>query len=385
MDVGALADAASAELAEGAAADAVDWLESLVAPGRADIRTWLELARARAALGDEAGEKAAIDQAAVLRPNDLSVLIAQGDYFGRAGNERAAAAHYRMALRYMPHYRELPPQLQEGLQRAKAAEERVARALEEFVRDRLDASGLGAGGAPARFSRAVDVLLGKKRAYLQEPRFFYYPELAPIQFYERNALPWLDAVEEAFETVRAELRAVRTGAFSPYVTRTLGRPQSGESGMLNNPDWSAYFLYKNGAQHDGAQHCPGAMAALAEAPLTRIPGRAPSILFSKLAAGAHIPPHNGMLNARLICHLPLIVPAGCEFRVGNDVRAWEEGRAWAFDDTIEHEARNPSAEDRYILIFDVWRPELSEAERAGIVALCEAIDSYAGAPMSWDN
>ncbi|WP_299173193.1 aspartyl/asparaginyl beta-hydroxylase domain-containing protein [uncultured Brevundimonas sp.] len=30
-----------------------------------------------------------------------------------------------------------------------------------------------------------------------------------------------------------------------------------------------------------------------------------------------------------------------------------EGRAWAFDDTIEHEAWNNSDQDRTILIFDV--------------------------------
>ena len=34
-----------------------------------------------------------------------------------------------------------------------------------------------------------------------------------------------------------------------------------------------------------------------------------------------------------------------------------------FDDTIEHEAWNDSVETRVILIFDVWNPFLSEAER----------------------
>jgi aspartyl/asparaginyl beta-hydroxylase (cupin superfamily) len=90
-----------------------------------------------------------------------------------------------------------------------------------------------------------------------------------------------------------------------------------------------------------------------------------------------------MLNARLICHLPLIVPAGCEFRVGNDVRQWVEGKAWVFDDTIEHEAWNRSEHDRYILLFDIWRPELGEEERAAVGALCEAIDAYRG-NVSWD-
>jgi aspartyl/asparaginyl beta-hydroxylase (cupin superfamily) len=83
-----------------------------------------------------------------------------------------------------------------------------------------------------------------------------------------------------------------------------------------------------------------------------------------------------MINARLICHLPLIVPPGCGFRVGNEVRAWEPGKLLIFDDTIEHEAWNDSGEDRILLIFDVWRPELTLEERRAVTAVFEAIDSY---------
>jgi aspartyl/asparaginyl beta-hydroxylase (cupin superfamily) len=87
-----------------------------------------------------------------------------------------------------------------------------------------------------------------------------------------------------------------------------------------------------------------------------------------------------MLNGRLICHLPLIVPAGCWLRVGNETREWEEGRLLIFDDSIEHEAMNPTSELRIILLFDIWRPELSEAERRGVSAIFEAIDGYGKAP-----
>jgi aspartyl/asparaginyl beta-hydroxylase (cupin superfamily) len=46
------------------------------------------------------------------------------------------------------------------------------------------------------------------------------------------------------------------------------------------------------------------------------------------------------------------------FRVGNDVREWVPGRAWVFDDTIEHEAWNDSDKLRVVLIFDIWHPHL---------------------------
>jgi aspartyl/asparaginyl beta-hydroxylase (cupin superfamily) len=85
-------------------------------------------------------------------------------------------------------------------------------------------------------------------------------------------------------------------------------------------------------------------------------------------------------NARLVCHLPLVVPEGCWFRVGAETRLWRRGEAFVFDDTIEHEAMNPSGELRIILIFDIWRPELTETERAAISTIFDAIDSFQGLP-----
>lgn len=383
LDAAALTQAAYVALSKGEAAQARDLLERVAAAQRADASAWLALAHARGVLGDDAGRGAAIDQALALEPNDLRVLLAKGDYMAAAGDARGASAFYAAAMQYMPRYKALPPQLQEGLRRAQAANQQLVRELEDFVRARLEESDAGGADAPARFRMAVDILFGKKRAYVQEPRYLYYPELPQIQFYERAAFPWLDGVEAATADIRDELRGVIGGDFKPYVTQAAGRPQQSQAGLAGNPDWSAYFLYKDGAEQAGARACPRTVAALQAAPLTRIPKRTPSILFSKLAAGAHIPPHTGMLNARLICHLPLIVPAGCEFRVGNDVRVWEEGKAWVFDDSIEHEAWNKSGEDRYILIFDIWRPELSAHEQASIAALCQAIDAYRGS-ASWD-
>ena len=84
------------------------------------------------------------------------------------------------------------------------------------------------------------------------------------------------------------------------------------------------------------------------------------------------PAHVGVDNTRLVCHLPLVVPPGCWFRVGAETREWREGEAFAFDDTIEHEAMNPTDVLRIVLIFDVWHPGLAEAERAAVAATIAA-------------
>jgi aspartyl/asparaginyl beta-hydroxylase (cupin superfamily) len=100
------------------------------------------------------------------------------------------------------------------------------------------------------------------------------------------------------------------------------------------------------------------------------------VMFSLLKPSAHIPPHTGMLNIHYICHLPLIVPPNCSFRVGQQTVEWQEGKMLAFDDSVEHEARNGSGEDRLILIFDVWNPHLSDEEKLLVAKLLELAEDY---------
>ena len=74
-------------------------------------------------------------------------------------------------------------------------------------------------------------------------------------------------------------------------------------------------------------------------------------------------------------HLPLIVPEDCSFRVGGETRNWVPGEAFAFDDTIEHEAWNRSNRDRAILIIVAWNPYLSDDVRGMIGRLYAAADA----------
>jgi aspartyl/asparaginyl beta-hydroxylase (cupin superfamily) len=52
------------------------------------------------------------------------------------------------------------------------------------------------------------------------------------------------------------------------------------------------------------------------------------------------------------------------------------GEAWAFDDSIEHEAWNDSDHVRVILIIDLWNPLLTEAERRLVEAMMVARGRY---------
>ncbi|MBA3486310.1 MAG: aspartyl/asparaginyl beta-hydroxylase domain-containing protein, partial [Lysobacter sp.] len=137
------------------------------------------------------------------------------------------------------------------------------------------------------------------------------------------------------------------------------------------------YLWQDGQPvEEHIAHCPRTYEAIIQLDVPHITTRAPAILFSRLHPGARIPPHSGMLNTRLICHLPLIVPPGCGFRVGGEARQRKQGELLVFDDTVEHEAWNEGSSDRIILIFDIWRPELTARERRAVTALFEAVDRY---------
>jgi aspartate beta-hydroxylase len=81
-------------------------------------------------------------------------------------------------------------------------------------------------------------------------------------------------------------------------------------------------------------------------------------------------------NTRVVTHLPLIIPDDCALRVGGETHVWQTGQCVTFDDTFEHEAWNRSDQTRVVLIFDNWNPDLSEAERAAVTDLVEAIGDF---------
>jgi aspartyl/asparaginyl beta-hydroxylase (cupin superfamily) len=140
--------------------------------------------------------------------------------------------------------------------------------------------------------------------------------------------------------------------------------------LNRSSDWTAIHLLKNGSRIEAnALHCPETLALLAQLPQPQIQGASPNAMFSLLRPHTHIPPHVGIANTRLVCHLPLIVPEGCWFRVGAETRPWKRGEAFLFDDSIEHEAMNPTDQLRVVFIFDVWHPDLSKAEREAVAAL----------------
>ena len=315
--------------------------------------------------------------------SDADAMAAKGDHRLLNGDHRGASAFYETALGLLQQRGRGG-----GVLAGRVAENIgwLHRRFGDHLVDSLSAAGFPRGDWHPRFARALAIMQGHARreptpaAFPQMPLAFYYPGLPLVEYAPRDAFAWADAIEAQTDAIRAEGERLlgETGGFDAYVKRIDDRPQGDVHGMLDNRDWTSFELTRRGEfVPERTALCPVTEATLSEhAPLCRIAGRAPTPMFSLLAAGRRIPPHTGMLNTRFVCHLPLIVPGGGGLRVGATTRGWEVGRLMLFDDTVEHEAWNDADEDRLVLIFDVWRPELEQAERAQIQALFAAVDSY---------
>lgn len=339
--------------------------------------------------GDAAAELAALDRALSLDPYFLPALLSKGAALERIGQTKHAAQVYKNALTVASEGERLPGELQELLVRARRAVDDNAAQLDAH----LDAV-LAAARArhPAarwdRFEAGKKAMLGQGKIYAQQPSMFHLPQLPAIPFYDPEDFDWLPALEARTGDIREEfLSAYRedNGEFVPYVDHPDSAPLNQWAELNRSPRWSVLFLWKDGQRIDSAcARCPRTAAAVESVPQVFIPGLAPTVNFSVLAPRTRIPPHTGSTNVRLIVHLPLIVPEGCAYRVGHDNRVWEEGKAWVFDDTIEHEAWNGSDRPRAILMFDIWNPLLTAAERDMVSALLDGVKDFyrnEGAPV----
>ena len=237
----------------------------------------------------------------------------------------------------------------------------------------------------AKIDHAVDTYLGRKPVEwphpLQRPTFMLVPGLPPQPWFEREQFPFLERIEAQTDAIREEMLAVLEdeSRLSPYVDMRANAPAEPIWRALNrSPAWSAYHLYRYGERKDAnCARCPRTIAALDSIPIMRIEGHSPEAMYSILRPRTAIPPHTGVINGRLTVHLPLVVPENCgKLVAGGEGRAWEVGKCLIFDDSMAHEAYNNSDQTRVVLIFDVWNPYLSEAEREGLAAAVAVIGAF---------
>ena len=328
-------------------------------------------------LGDYHGSLAVLDDALDMRPYDFAALLAKGAMLEKINQPKAAVDVYRNALKIAPPRAHCPPGVVTQMDYAARMVDQHARALGDFMRQRLAGLRADVGAAALdRFDEGLEIYAGLIQPPKQQPLLLNYPRLPVIPFYDRSLFPWLSTLEEATEVIQEELTGLLETAFdefAPYIAYPKGAPVNPWAELNHSRKWSSLFLWKDGQRQDAVcARCPRTAALLESLPMADQDSFAPTAVFSALEPHTHIPPHTGSSNVRLLAHLPLILPGPARFRVGNTTKTWEMGKAWVFDDTIEHEAWNDADSLRVILIFDVWNPYLDDKEKILITEMMKA-------------
>lgn len=342
----------------------------------APAQLWLFFAQACVGCADWDTALGALDRVLAADPQNPFALLMKGDSFAGLGNDQAAVSFYRSAIRRCSQLEQLPGDLPRRLERANAAVAQAEGRFEEKLRAHLADNGIS--HVPPRLAEALAIASHKQPIYLQQPTSFYFPGLPQQAWYSPDQFPWVAELEAAVPQMRSEVERVMTDAqgVEPYVQAHSERASLGHT-LLDDARWSAFHLWKDGKRvEENASRCPVLMQLLELPPIPRITGRSPMALISILRPGTHIAPHTGMLNTRLICHIPLVVPQACRLRVGCETRDVVEGKAMIFDDSIEHEAWNGGESARAVLLFEIWRPELSDDEKLALTATFEAVSGY---------
>jgi aspartate beta-hydroxylase len=343
-------DASASERAQSSVAVGVESLHAEVSQQPDTYEAWLRLAEVYEQQGDDA---------AALRARFEAVTRAQ-----RSGRWHSAATTPAPLLREVTY----------AIEQVRTRRREIYFGAIDSVRAEFGDCNLG------RIERALGAYLREWKHTPADPtqrsRFFHIPDLPAQPWLDPMLQPWAPRLRDAFDDVRQEaLAALREDSgLEPFVNVKPGDTIANYLGG-SQPAWNALFFYRHSQRYDGNHaRCPTTSSLLESIDLCRIAGHAPEICFSVLTAGTHILPHHGVTNARVVMHLPLLVPPDCALKLtGHGERVWREGELLMFDDTFEHEAWNRSAQPRVVLLMDCWNPHLSAPERLAVTRLIETI------------
>lgn len=234
-----------------------------------------------------------------------------------------------------------------------------------------------------RIRAAVWPLLDAREVSYDHP--LHRPQVFSIQhrhspaFFEPESFPWAEQLENRFPAIRAEILSGLdvAGDGRPYLGD--GHRLEGEQWqpLVNTMNWASVHLYSRGvANRQVIDKFPATLAALQQVPLATQQGNPGEVFISVLAPHTSIPQHYGVSSAVLTVHLPIVVPPGCGLQVHDTTRTPVEGKLLVFDDTWQHCAWNHSDQQRVVLIFELWHPDLSEREQQAISRSFEAREQW---------
>ena len=254
-----------------------------------------------------------------------------------------------------------------------------------YLRDRPQHRTASTPGSPARPVRTVARHCPRQASLLPGTRAPTISQVChQISSTRTGPFPWLAEVEAATDEMRAELIAVRDpAAFSPRL-RDIRTGRATISRACSTIPHGCIHLWKERLPVPGnTERCPRILHALRNAPLARAYRSIALDTLLAAQAGAHIPPHNGLVNTT---HLPPAARRAGSEPVSASRTRFARGSVAPGRSTTPSglEAWNDSDRTRVILLFDIWRPELTEEGGSGWSSMFRSIVTYNGTKPDWE-
>jgi aspartate beta-hydroxylase len=376
-------------LRTGRTSRALELLERAAASDPHEPATQHHLGQAYHAIGDLTRAAAANATASRLDPGFFVARLAWGRCLEQLGRLESAIIQYKRALddaQKVGHWlgpESTPDSLQPLVSHAVLAVRQGRRAaFDTLLKPLIETYGRG---SMVRVERCLRIYLNEEPPVYVDPRqrpsFLLFPDLPTSPYLDLAQFPWIESLQASTGVIRDELnRLLPSASGSERVFASDALEAENLRGIDATPSWNGYYFWRHGLRReDNCLKSPETFKALERLPLPKIREHGPEVMFSVFTPGTYLMPHRGVTNSRVVGHLPLIVPEDCALRVGGEVHEWVEGRVVVFDDTYEHDAWNRSGSTRVVLIFDLWHPDLTDAERAAITDLVGQIGDFRSA------
>ena len=192
----------------------------------------------------------------------------------------------------------------------------------------------------------------------------YVPGLSITPFWNASDFEWAKYLESKYAEIRKEFDAVNSN-----MKKLMQEGNNIWAGALTEDansygeGWKTLVLMNRGRWDPvNLNMFPKTSKAVHE---SGIP--ATEVFFASMKGPSEIKKHTDFTNFVLTSHLAVDIPYSgenkCRITVGDETRQWINGDVMVFDTSLIHDAVNESDQMRYILMFRLWHPDLTQVER----------------------
>ena len=202
----------------------------------------------------------------------------------------------------------------------------------------------------------------------------YVPGLSCKPFWDVDEFAWSEKLAKSYKQIRKEFLDVTKdmAKLSQEGNNIWAGALTAEAGGYGE-GWSTLVLKDRGIWDEVNCNLFPKTAKAVHA--SGIP--ATEVFFASMKPRTDIKLHSDFTNFVLTSHLAIDIPENgnnkCRLSIGDETRQWINGEVMVFDTSIMHDAINESDDTRYILMFRLWHPDLSEVERNALQTVYDCL------------